>query len=78
MQIAVVGGGSWGTALASLMSHKGLAVQLLVRQEEQANKINTEHRNELYLPNIDLAKQLLATTNPGTALTIQVFLPPLG
>ena len=43
--IAVLGGGSWGTALAHLLAHAGHSVALLVRDAAQAAHINAHHEN---------------------------------
>lgn len=47
--IAVLGGGSWGTALAHLLAHAGHSVALLLRDTEQAAHINAHHENPRYL-----------------------------
>ena len=43
--IAVLGGGSWGTALAHLLAHAGHSVALLLRDTEQAAHINAHQEN---------------------------------
>ncbi len=67
-KIIVLGGGSWGTALANLLADKKLPVTLLVRRSEQAHEINTLHTNTRYLPNLPLHPALTATANPEEAL----------
>lgn len=52
--MAVLGGGSWGTALAHLLAHAGHRVTLLVRDAEQAAHINTKHENPRYLRGVAL------------------------
>ena len=59
----VIGGGSFGTTLASLMTNLGRRVRLWVRRAEQADEINREHRNSRYLPDFDLPVGLEATTD---------------
>ena len=61
--VAVVGGGSWGTILASLAAHNGQATTLFLRDDEVARAINEEHRNPRYLPGHDLDERLRATTS---------------
>jgi glycerol-3-phosphate dehydrogenase (NAD(P)+) len=56
--IAVIGAGSWGTALANLLADKGLAVDLWVREEEVYHQIKAERENKVFLPNIKLAPRL--------------------
>jgi glycerol-3-phosphate dehydrogenase (NAD(P)+) len=52
--IAILGGGSWGTALAWLLGEKGLPVRLCCRDPEQAAAIARERRNRRYLPDLEL------------------------
>ena len=60
-RIAVLGAGSWGTALASLLAGNGAQVNLWARDCEQAARIEAEHQNARYLPGIDLSANLHAT-----------------
>lgn len=69
MKVTVIGGGSWGTALAQLLAEKGYQVPLLVRDEKQAAAINKARENTKYLPNVPLHENIIATTNAQTALT---------
>jgi len=59
--IAVIGAGSWGTTLASLLSKKGFDVIIWAREREIADAINYKKENPLYLPNIKLPDSLIAT-----------------
>jgi len=56
--IAVIGAGSWGTALANLLADKGLAVDLWVREPEVYQQIKQERENKIFLPNIKLSPNL--------------------
>lgn len=47
--VAVLGAGSWGTALSIVLADKGHNVRLWTHREEQADTINTTHKNEKYL-----------------------------
>jgi glycerol-3-phosphate dehydrogenase (NAD(P)+) len=51
---AVIGAGSWGTAMAVLLARGGLEVQLGCRTREQAEAIAAGRENERYLPNVRL------------------------
>ena len=51
---AVIGAGSWGTAVAVLLARGGLEVQLGCRTAEQAEEIAEERSNERYLPGVRL------------------------
>jgi glycerol-3-phosphate dehydrogenase (NAD(P)+) len=60
MMIAVVGGGSWGTAMARLLAMNGHAVTLACRDPEQAEAVNRYHRNPRYLPDVMLPPEIRA------------------
>ena len=49
MRVAVIGAGSWGTALALVLAEAGHEVVLWARTPEVASAINEEHRNPRYL-----------------------------
>jgi glycerol-3-phosphate dehydrogenase (NAD(P)+) len=51
---AVIGAGSWGTALAVLLARGGLEVQLGTRSPEKAEEISRKRENEHYLPDVKL------------------------
>ncbi len=51
---AVIGAGSWGTAVAALLARGGLDVQLGCRTREHAEEIAASRTNERYLPGITL------------------------
>jgi glycerol-3-phosphate dehydrogenase (NAD(P)+) len=62
MKIAVLGAGSWGTTLASLVAPKHDTV-LWARDPDVASAISTGHVNPAYLPGFDLAMELAATAD---------------
>lgn len=68
MRIAVLGAGSWGTALASLLARNGHQTQLWGRNAEQVRNINEQHENTRYLPGIILPTQLTASTDLATTV----------
>ncbi len=68
MRISVIGAGSWGTAVAWLLSGKGHEVRWWARECEIADAINAEHRNPVYLPQIQLPESVRASCDFGEAL----------
>ncbi len=57
-RIGVVGAGSWGTALASLLGMKGYSVELWVYEKEVKDSIADVHENKLFLPGIPLSENI--------------------
>ena len=62
MKCAVMGGGSWGTALASVLAYHH-TVYLWARDEKTVHSINQTRCNTKYLPNITLPDRLQASHN---------------
>jgi glycerol-3-phosphate dehydrogenase (NAD(P)+) len=66
-KVVVLGGGSWGTTVASICARRGPTLQW-VRSEKTANDINENHRNTSYLGKDHvLSESLRATTDFGEA-----------
>jgi glycerol-3-phosphate dehydrogenase (NAD(P)+) len=53
-KIAVVGGGAFGTALASLAAEGGRPVELYAREEEVVSNVNEINENTMYLKGVKL------------------------
>ena len=68
MKVAVLGSGSFGTALASILATKDFAVTIWTRRPELAAAINERHTNERYLPGLTLPANLTAATDVGQVL----------
>jgi glycerol-3-phosphate dehydrogenase (NAD(P)+) len=66
-RIAVIGAGSWGTAVAVLASYNRPTV-LWARRKELADEINTAHTNERYLADRGLPPELVATASLDEAV----------
>jgi 1-acyl-sn-glycerol-3-phosphate acyltransferase len=59
---AVVGAGSMGTGVATLLARAGLDVQLGCRASEQAEQISEAGRNDRYLPQVELPDGVTASS----------------
>ncbi len=59
--ISVIGAGSWGTTLASLLAEKGYDVTLWAHEKDLAERINRERINNIYLPDFAIPVNLKAT-----------------
>ena len=77
-QIAIIGAGAWGTALAQMLAADGTPVVLWAREPNLAAAINARHRNELYLPSATLSALIVATSElaEATACAIALLVPP--
>jgi glycerol-3-phosphate dehydrogenase (NAD(P)+) len=62
-KIAVVGAGSWGTAIADLLACKGFQTHLWVFEKEVKDHIQQFHENKLYLPDHQLSPNLSASND---------------
>ncbi|MFQ5647127.1 MAG: NAD(P)H-dependent glycerol-3-phosphate dehydrogenase [bacterium] len=60
-KISVIGGGSWGTALADLFSRKGYRTALWIHGRELSRQISRLRENRAYLPGVKLLPNLQAT-----------------
>ncbi len=63
--VAVVGGGSWGTALANAAAAAGRPVTLWMRDSAAAARVQGSRVNERYLPGVGLHPQVRATAEIG-------------
>ncbi len=67
--MAVVGGGSWGTALAIHCGRLGLDVGLWVFEEELASRMAETRTNDVYLPDAELTDNITPTNSFERCLT---------
>lgn len=78
-KIAVIGAGSWGTALAILLSGEAYRVSLWGHRSEHVINIRKDKENKTYLPNISFPPSLFPETNLQQAVegaTIVVMVVP--
>ena len=66
--VAVLGAGSWGTALASLLARHDYPTVLWGRDAAQLAQIDASHENRRYLPGVPLPESLKATSDLAAAV----------
>ena len=59
----VIGSGSWGTALARVLSKNGHEVTLWSRREEESRMLREERENKSKLPGVKIPDDILCTTD---------------
>ena len=67
-RVAVMGGGSFGTAMGMIATDAGGEVVIWAREPEVAQSVNELHINEMYHPGLELPPELWVTNDPATAL----------
>ncbi len=67
-RVAVVGGGSWGTALARLLSSNGVETLMWAMEPEVVASARDRRENTLFLPGIELPAELRVTNDVEQAL----------
>ncbi|KAA9026136.1 NAD(P)H-dependent glycerol-3-phosphate dehydrogenase [Niallia endozanthoxylica] len=68
-KVAVIGAGSWGTALAMVLADNGHEVRLWGHKPEQIEEINTLHTNKKYLPEVILQDSIMGYGSLAEALS---------
>jgi len=68
LSVAILGAGSWGTALAALIARHGHRAVLWGRDADTIAAIGSRHENPRYLPGVALPPSLRATTDLAAAL----------
>ena len=67
-KVAVLGAGSWGTALARLLAEKGYPTTLWARRRELAEALLELRENDAYLPGFPLPENVTPTADLDVAL----------
>jgi glycerol-3-phosphate dehydrogenase (NAD(P)+) len=77
-KFGIIGGGAWGTALATVAARAGRQTTLWARESEVVDGINTTHRNPIYLPDVEIDEDIRATGDLAEAADADVLLlvPP--
>ncbi len=73
-KISVIGGGAWGTALATMAARAGRDVLLWAREDGVVTSINEAHENKDFLPDVTLPESLKATGNLADVAAAEVIL----
>ena len=66
-RVAVIGAGSWGTALANHLAERGHPVTLWARDAQLARRLASERENAPYLPGVALHPRVAPTGDVGAA-----------
>ena len=66
--LAVIGAGSWGTALAGSLARRGRQTRIWAYEPEVAEAINRQRENPVYLPGFSLPETLVASCDPEEVL----------
>jgi glycerol-3-phosphate dehydrogenase (NAD(P)+) len=76
-RLAIIGGGSWGTALAIVLAPRFESVGLWVYESDLAEQIERDRENDVYLPGFRLPSNLFASAevepvlkNAGIVLSV--------
>ncbi|WP_235940827.1 NAD(P)H-dependent glycerol-3-phosphate dehydrogenase [Paramicrobacterium fandaimingii] len=67
-RVAVIGSGSWGTTFGKILADGGSEVTMWARRTEVARDIAKNHRNQDYLPGIELPSRMTAVTGLADAV----------
>ena len=59
--VAVIGGGSFGTVIANIIAHNGHHTQLWMRDADQVESLNATRQNAAYMPGLELHEKVVAT-----------------
>lgn len=66
---AIIGAGSWGTAVARLLAEKGADVWMWGHDQGSVDEMNRDRENAKFLPGFSLPENLIITADPAVALS---------
>jgi glycerol-3-phosphate dehydrogenase (NAD(P)+) len=67
-ELAIIGGGSWGTALATVLAPRFPRIRLWVFEQDLAARMHSTRENDLYLPGFTLPANIAIGSDLGAAL----------
>ncbi len=67
-KIAVLGAGSWGSVLASLLDENGSDVKLWSYNPDQVKEFNTDHTNSKYIKDFTFSDSIIAYNDLAEAI----------
>jgi len=67
LKLAIIGAGSWGTALAIVLAPRFPQVRLWVYETDLASRMHASRENDIYLPGFQLADHVEVTSDLPTA-----------
>lgn len=67
-QATVIGGGSFGTAIANILAENNFIVKQWMRNEQTILDVNNDRENKQYLPGLKLHENIEATSDLQTAI----------
>jgi glycerol-3-phosphate dehydrogenase (NAD(P)+) len=78
-EVAVVGAGAWGTALAAHAARQNHGVRLWALEREVVDEINARHCNSLFLADVPLPESIRASSDAAGAVRgaeLVILVPP--
>ncbi len=72
--IGIIGGGAWGTALAQVQAVAGRSPVLWARETAVVSAINNEGENTPFLPDVELHRNVVATSDLAEAARPDILL----
>lgn len=76
IRAAVLGAGSWGTALSLVLARNGVCVSLWGRDADEIREVQRSRQNPFYLPGVDLPEEIQAMSEPPTEASFWVIAVP--